>query len=807
MYQKILNSIIFTAILSTSGLFAKDSADSDTPDSTRVYRTPSVTVTGTRINETEAALPHSDFDKEAIDRSYITSDVPKLLSTMTSVMYTSQNGNGVGYSDIKLRGFDQRRIAVMINGIPQNDPEDHEVYWVDLPDLPSAVESIQVQRGAGMGNYGSPSIGGSINMNTNNFANRKGIKYSAGIGFQEYGGENSSFRDNIYKNLFEYSSGLVDNWAVYVKGSKISSDGYRDRSWTTLQSYFVSVAHFSENLSTQVNVFGGPARDALAYNGIPKAYVKDKSLRKKNYAWGGWAYKADGKTVDYAVERSKYETEGYSQPHFELLNDWQITPQWKLQSALFYYQGDGYYDGGTGWADEIFDGIVGNDFTINDASRFKNSYTRAWVKNKQGGWIPKLIFTTDRNELTFGGEIRIHRSNHYLTAIHGDILPENFDMDYKLYSYHGKRNIFSAFIKDNFRIDETFSTFADLQLTHHVFAINNEMLGSTYTTYLDQDGNRVDSKDKDLFNIGYTFLNPRFGVNAKINDQASAYAFIAHTSREPRMKNLYNASDAYSGETPNFAYTLNSNGEFMYNFNLPNAKPEKMLDIEVGAKYTNRNYEVALNLYYMDYRDEFVKTGKIDFSGTSMDENAARSRHIGAELSGAVMLLNSDLQQLKFWGNATYSHNYFVDYDVFFGDDAAGQTKFSLKDNAIAGFPDIMANFGLSYTINDLYVGLTGKYVGEFFTDNYDKMLQDNAELIRILTEEGEYYADNKVDAYLVFDFDASYTFRNLGIIKSLKLQTQICNLTNKLYAYSGEGMEFFPAQERSIFFGFELGL
>lgn len=811
MFSKILKCAV--AMVAIAGINSNAESNIDEilgegKDSTKVYRTPSVTVTSTRASEGKSPLPFSEITKKDIDNRYITSDIPKLLSIMPSIIFSSQNGNGIGYSDIKMRGFDQRRIAVMVNGIPQNDPEDHEVYWIDMPDLASSVENIQVQRGAGLSNYGSPSIGGSINLVTNNFANRKGIKISSGIGFQEFGADDNSIKDNVYKNLIEFSSGLMDNWAVYGRLSKITSEGYRDRSDATLQSYFFSVARFDENLSTQFNFFGGPVNDGLAYNGIPKAHITDLALRRKNYAYGGWAYDSTGKNVAWSGDRSKFEVEEFNQPHFEMLNDWKISDALALQSSLFYYQGTGYFDGSSSWADDYFNGIASVDYTINDGSKFKNSYSRAWVKNKQGGWIPKMIYTTDNNQLTIGGELRIHRSDHYMNLLFAERTPESYDMDYKLYSYNGKRDIYSFFIKDEYQLNENITFFADLQLVHHSFRIGDEMLGSKQVTYIDNNG-KIVGADDDLFDVRYTFVNPRFGINYTPTKDMNFYVFAAHTSREPRMKNLYHASETYSGAVPKFEYSkvkINDSTEvFQYNLDNPNAKPEKMLDIEFGMNYHKADYKLNANFYLMDYNDEFVKTGKKDNFGTTLDENASRSRHIGVELSGDYWIINQAEHKLGLWANATYSHNYFIDYDVYFNDN---KDKVSLKDNDIAGFPSFMSNFGINYINNSFFVGLTGKYVGEFFTDNYGELLQTNQIIIDDLKADWQgYYADNKVDAYFVFDLDASYTFTDVAFMKTLKLQTQVNNLFNKLYAYSGDAREFFPAAERSIFFGVELGL
>ncbi len=769
-------------------------------DSAKVYVTPSVTVTSTRAIFGKTPAPFAEISKSEIRERYITADMPKLLSTMPSVIFSSQNGNGIGYSSLTMRGFDQRRIAVLVNGIPQNDPEDHQVYWIDMPDLAGSTESIQVQRGAGLSNYGSPSIGGSINLTTANYANYKGVKMFAGMGVQEFGGDNSIYKANTSKMSIEVSSGLIDNWAFYVKMSKIQSDGYRDNSWTNLNSFFLSAANFQEDFSTQINIFGGPVSDGLAYNGLPKSYITDKSLRKKNYAYG-WAYDSTGKQLSWYTDRKKQEIEEFSQPHFEVLNDWKITDNLYFKSSLFYYQGDGYFDGDAAWADDNFNIIATNDYPISEDNKLKNTFMRAYVENKHGGWIPRLIFKTDENEFTIGGELRIHRSNHYGKVLFAEQMPENFDYDYKFYSNNGKRDVISLFIKDNLYLIEEIMLFADLQLVNHRFAIADEKAGNNYRYYLNSEGKYVGGKDE-LFSVNYTFLNPRVGMNFKPDENISTYFFLAYTSREPRMRNLYAADDAYSGAIPKFKTVQINDTTWGYDFDSPIAKPEKMIDIEYGLNYKANDLMFSATLYYMDYNDELVKTGKVDIWGNPVDENASRSRHYGIELETKYNFIIDESSKFTVWANTTYSQNKFIDYDVSLDDGA----KISLKDNKIAGFPDFMVNFGVNFYMEDLFFGLTGKYVGEFYTDNYGEMINNNADLKRnLLAGWDGWYDDNVVDSYFIVDLDLSYKFKDILGLKGVKLNGQLSNIFNKLYASSGEGKEFFPGQERYFFFGIEL--
>jgi len=154
-----------------------------------------------------------------------------------------------------------------------------------------------VQRGGGLTSYGPPAIGGTINLSTTNFVNQRGIKLYAGGGFQEFGGKSNDISQNISKFSIEASSGYVDKYAFYARLSRINSFGYRDQSWVKMNSYFLSAARFDKNITTQINVFGGPISDGLSYTGIPKQYITDKEKRLVNYNY--WEYDSTGKNVAY----------------------------------------------------------------------------------------------------------------------------------------------------------------------------------------------------------------------------------------------------------------------------------------------------------------------------------------------------------------------------------------------------------------------------------------------------------------------------------------------------------------------------
>lgn len=788
--------LIAILLINQSIAFSENAESSDT---LKKFRTPSITISTSKAEERRSPVPFSQITVSEIEKRHTVRDLPQILSELPSILVFSENGNGVGYSNLTMRGFNQRRIAVLVNGIPQNDPEDHNMYWINFPDLASSIDNIQVQRGAGLSNYGFPAIGGSINLETSNFTVAPGATLETGVGFQEFGVKNKT-EQNTSKFSIQASSGIIDEkYAVYSRLSRINSFGYRDNSWAKLNGYFLGFARFDKNLTTQINIFGGPFADGLSYNGLPKSYTKHKNLRRHNYNF--WTYDSTGENVSWITVRRKQEVENFSQPHYEMLNDWQINDKVTLKSTLFFYSGKGFFDfDGTGWTDkESFRLTPENGFPT-DTKDPENPIIRAFVYNRQGGWIPRLQINHDNGLLTIGAEVRIHRSEHWGKIQYAENLPLNYNPDFKFYSYNGARNIFSSFVREEYKIGENLTLTGEIQGVYHTYAIKNEKAGYVYTKYLNIKGDTIGNGGK-LFDIHYFFVNPRIGANYNLDNYSNLYTFVAYTSREPRMKNLYDASSSYTGEKPLFKGQVMSDGSIRYDFSKPIIKPESMLNFEVGYSFRNDKYYININGYWMEYFNEFVKSGKLDIFGNPIDGNAPRTRHFGVELQASTIIFNNNYGKLDLSANATISKNYIIEYN-FLTDQG---TKISLKDNQIAGFPDLLGNARLTYAYKNFYISFLGKYVGEFRTDNFGNMLKTSEELKKHL--DWDYYTDNKVDAYDVYNLDISYKWEKVLGFNSIEIIGSIYNLFNKLYTASGEGKEFFPAAERNYYLGFKVQL
>jgi iron complex outermembrane receptor protein len=779
-------------------------AQPSTPDSARTYQAPVVTVTTTRAIEGRSPVTWSELSQAEIRQRHTVFDLPALLSELPSTMFYSESGNGIGYTYLNIRGFDQRRVAVLINGIPQNDPEDHNVYWIDVPDLASSLGEIQVQRGAGLANYGSPAIGGSVNLVTINPAREHFIRAAVLLGTQEYrtGGRSVVSPDvgapanDVERYSVEFSSGLIgEHYGVYARLSRIRSRGYRDYTWTDLPSYFVSVARYDERSSHQLNIFGAPLADGLQYTGLPKSYITDPQLRRINYS--DWSYTRTGDTLSYAVLRRPQELENFSQPHYELLSDIQLTDRWTLKSSLFYYTGDGFFDFDASWADAATLRLA-RPFTARDsAADPRNAIIRAFVGNRHGGWIPRLVWNHDRGELLIGAELRWHRSEHWGKIRYAENLPTDFDPDYKFYSYNGVRDIYSVFFREQYSPSDKWLLNVEAQLVQTRYGLANEKAGDIYTEYQTVGGTTVGGGGM-IFNLWYTFFNPRLGVRWTPSSEHSLYATVAYTSREPRRNSLYRASEAYVGYTPAFAVDT-TGGVLRYDFSRPLVKPERLLDIELGWNWRTEFAQAAVTLYWMEFFDELVRNGQRDIFGAPIEGNAPRARHLGIELSGAWSLVRWEGGQVTLRGNATLSRNRFIEY-VF---QARGGSSIDLAGNPIAGFPEFLANIGLQAQWHDLEFQWTGRYVGVHYTDNFGpnlgQYLQQVPQLVR--------YRDNRVDPYFVANASLLYTLRNALGVGAVRFRLQVNNMFNRLFAWSGNGAEFFPAAERLWLAGLEVEL
>lgn len=732
----------------------------------KIITSQTVLVKASIAKEGTTPISFSKLNRMDLISNYSTQDIPEIISYLPSATFYSENGNGIGYNYLSIRGFDQRRISVSINGIPQNDPEDHNVYWLDFPDLIESAELIQVQRGAGSGISGHPAIGGAINIITSSFSDKSHFELSSSIG--DY---------NTRKYGFSFSSGLINQkYSFYAKISQILSSGYRNNSWVNFKSYHLSAIRYDENLTTQINIYGGPVEDGLAYNGIGKFAVKDRKLRRENLSY----WESEDNNYSYKVERRPDEIENFSQPHYELLNELRLNENLTFNSALFAVFGNGFFDYDGSWADTSYFRLT-KENGFNAFVNPSNVLIRAMVENKQFGWIPRLSIKHTSGELIVGGEFRFHNSVHWGSLNYGEYLPTGITKDYRYYYYEGGKDIINFYLNENYFLSNYLNILAEVQFAYHKYKVKNER-------YLNNN-----------FEINNLFVNPRVGVNYKLNGNTNLYFSYARVSREPRLKNYYDAAESSGGEVPQFEL---QNGK--YDFTKPLVKPETMNGFEVGGNYSYDNLSSSFNLFYMIFSDEIVKKGQVDRFGQPITGNMDQTIHYGIEGTFNYKL-NSEFE-LVF--NGSLNKNYIKNGSTFikYKDNKTGAKKISelnLSGNRISGFPDVTFNAILKYSYQFLFIQLSAKYVGSFYTDNFDNNLLTYLQKYPKFID----YTDNRVDPYLVVNLYSSFDIDLEPYLNNIKLYLQVNNLFDNLYAAYGIGKEYFPAAERNLLFGIKIGL
>lgn len=744
-------------------------------DSLKSYRASEIGVSA-NAKVRSSAISYDEIDSEMIELKTSNVDLPNLLNGLTSVYTYSENGNNVGYTNLRLRGFDQRRISVFVNGVPINDPEINNVFWLNYSDLQESIGEIQVQRGAGISGFGSPSIAGAVSINTTNYINNPGVRISSGVGYQTFG-DQDEIRANTSKFTAEYSSGLVDGkYAFYGKLGRINSWGYRNNSDVQATNFFFSGTRLGENYTLQLNVFGGGQTDGLAYSGVGKDDVNDLNLRRAN-----------------PLNFNGREREQFFSPHYQLLTEWRINPNFKINSTNFYFEGEGYFDFN---AFSFAPADLGFNPTTNPGpATMDDLLLRGFVRNRQIGRVTTADWNHKGGNLKVGIEGRMHKSDHYVDIQFSDEYPENYPVDYKINEWNSGKNIFSLFAKEQYSVTDDLIVNLEAQFVYNNYYFENEKFGGQDQIYYDFDGNAIGST---VFDVDYLFFNPRLGVNYNLTDNLSFYSSIAYTNREPRRNSIYNADFRIYGNRPNFETRIITADSILYNFENPLIEPEKLFNVEIGANYTSDYVNGGLNFYLMDYTDELIQDGVVDFYGVPVDINAPNTIHYGVELSGRHIWKLPKKSRLGFDLNLTYSVNEIQEFTTSLVDTASNPIDLDLSGNTIAGFPDFIFNAGLDYQIGNLFSRFDVKTVSDFYWNNLTEEQQS------LVSATG---TSNVVASYFVANFNVRYNIGKVLWIEEVVLQAQINNLFNELYAPFANEYGYFSAAERNFYLGIQLGL
>ncbi len=247
-----------------------------------------LTITAVRAGS-EAPIAQTTLDRARLQRDYTGQDVPLTLRQAPSVTAYSESGSLLNYSYFRLRGVDQSRINITLDGVPLNEPEDQQIYFSDFPDFTSSVQSMQVQRGVGTSSYGQAAFGGSVNFASPSLAG------SHRLTTLELGG--GSF--GMARGMLEAQSGqLANRFAFSGRVSGVRSDGYREGATTAANSAFMSAGYFGNRNLVKLTAETGLEQNGQAYEPLPDSTLR-RDPRANPLAGVGDHYRESFATLNY----------------------------------------------------------------------------------------------------------------------------------------------------------------------------------------------------------------------------------------------------------------------------------------------------------------------------------------------------------------------------------------------------------------------------------------------------------------------------------------------------------------------------
>lgn len=561
-----------------------------------------VVVTSTRVDD-KSGTAFVNVNKETIEANNFGQDLPYLLNNQTSVVTTSDAGNGVGYTGIRIRGSDATRVNVTINGIPVNDAESQGTFWVDLPDIASSTDNIQIQRGVGTSTNGAGAFGGSLNLQTET------VHQSA---YSELVLSGGSF--NTWRATAKAGTGILNNhWSFDVRMSQLGSDGFIDRGRSDLHSWYLSGGYYGEKLTVKAITFSGRERTYQCWYGVP-----EDSIKTGNYTYNpaGVYYDANGTEQFY-----KDQVDAYGQDYYQLHFTYQSHPLWIFNWSLFATKGKGYYE-------EYLQGIDLNSYGITDTtSTLHDGVRRRWLDNWfYGGTFAARFNNNKGTQLTIGGAATIYYGNHFGELIQATGLPSGAVLGQSYYLDSARKSDNNVYIKLSHAFGKKVNVFADVQA---------RMVGYSFTG-LDSTGSLLPQ------DVQYLFVNPKAGIFYTLNSMHVFYASVGMGNKEPNRDDFTNSSPE------------------------SRPKHEQLLDVEAGWKYSTAVAGAEINFYLMEYTNQLVLTGKVNDVGAYTRENVASSYRRGVEITAGWNITrtinlsgNATLSQNKI----TEFHEYTDDYD------------------------------------------------------------------------------------------------------------------------------------------------
>ena len=720
------NIVLFTAFAAAIGVSAQQLAQTDTIKTEDLEE---VQVTATRATG-KMPMAFANMDRKDIDDVNHGKDMASILEMMPSVTTSSDAGTGIGYTGIHIRGTDPTRINVTANGIPLNDSESSQLYWVNMGDLASSMQSVQIQRVVGTSTNGAGAFGATVNMLTEN------------VGATPYGAVDSAAGSyGTHKETLRFSTGLLSNhWGLQGRLSNIASDGYIDRATSRLGSYFLQAAYYGQSTMVKFITFNGKEKTYMAWDYASK---KDMERYGRTYNPSGGYTDDEGNTHYYSNQ-----TDNYHQQHYQLILNQGITTAWKLNAALHYTRGDGYYEQYK-QDQKLYKYLIPTSLRA-DLVRQKK------MKNDFYGTIVSLNYD-DHSRLTanIGGGWNKYDGDHFGHLLwmgtpyywndddrkEYSTIASPLNADHEYYRNNAKKTDGNVYAKVNYEIVDGLRAFVDMQYRH----VDYKMSG-TSQEFDDDKQQRPLVMDRK-----YNFFNPKAGLLYQFLHNHTIYASYAIAHKEPTRNDFEDMLAETEEVTP---------------------EAERLNDLEVGYRYESPRFNAEANFYYMDYDNQFVLTGAQDSNGEMVARNIKDSYRLGLEMALAWQITDN----LSWKANATFSQNRARNMNLTVINPDWSQSYINVGTTHLAFSPDIIAANTISYSWRGLKASLMTKYISEqYMTNSGFKSYQE---------DDGS-QTSAMIDPIFTTDLDVSYTFR-LRSIKNATVGLTIYNIFNNKYESNG---------------------
>ena len=617
----------------------------------------------------KAPATFKNIEKKELQELNLGQDLPRLLNWTPSMVTTSDAGAGVGYTSMRIRGSDQTRINVTVNGIPINDSESQGVFWVNMPDFASSLSSVQIQRGLGTSTNGSGAFGASVNMETDHLTEGPKATISSSAG---------SF--NTFKNTVEFSTGrMKDGFAIDARLSSIQSDGYIDRASSNLKSYFLSAGYYGEKTIVKALTFAGQERTYQSWYGTPESRLEnDVDGMLEHAANEGYTEEQTQNLLNsgrtYNFYRYDNQVDNYNQDHYQLHWIQNFNESLQMKVAGHYTRGLGYFEQYQ-YGDNFEDYGLGNIISGTDTIDQSDFIRRRWLDNDFYGGVFSLDYQKGNHQIIIGGGVHLYRGDHF-----GEIQWAEFNdgipHEYRYYDNFGNKDDFNGYLKWNDQFGKL-NLMAEMQYRR----VNYETRG-------------IDA-DQRMINISrnFNFFNPKVGARYSIDNKQSVYLYAGIGNREPVRNDFI---DAPNGKEPD---------------------PERLTNIELGYTRNDQNLQMNINGYAMLYKNQLVLTGELNDVGSSVRTNADRSYRLGVEFDATYFFSSKFSWNL----NATFSENKIANFESVLYDYTTGYDVLTTeyKNTDISFSPSFIGASRLMWNpIESLELNFISKYVGDQYLDN-----------------------------------------------------------------------------------------